>query len=93
MKLANTAMLRLHVWELQDIGSSVQECALEIQPDNFIGRAWIPQTLGDQVWLWFEFATPELRDAFLASLPVKYTAIDGFIATNFTQADLDHWTT
>lgn len=92
MKLENTATLRLHLWSLQDIGSSVQDCALEIQPDNFTDRAWIPQTLGDQVWLWYEFATPDIRDAFLASLPEKYKAIDGFIATNFTQADLDRWT-
>lgn len=48
--------------------------------------------MGDQVWLWYEFRNPDERQVFIEFLPEKYTNISGFVADNFTQADLDHWT-
>ena len=38
-------------------------------PDNAKQSAWIPQTLGDQVWVLFEFATQEDRETWERSLP------------------------
>ena len=92
MRIEFTAMLRLHLWELDDIKMTPQKVYKEIYPDNCIKYVWIPQTLGDQVWLWFEFRTIEEKKNFLENLPIKYKNIKGFIATNFIQEDLDYWT-
>ncbi len=88
----NTAFLRLQIWNLQDIGTTPQEIAKEIHPANYLNRLWIPQTLGDQIWLWYEFESREEKDNFLAGLPQKYKDLKGFVAFDFNERDLDHWT-
>lgn len=40
-----------------------------IKPDNAINFAWIPQTMGDQVWCLWEFATEQEKQDFEKSLP------------------------
>lgn len=92
MNINNTATLRLHLWELDDIGETPQSCMKEIMPKEYVDYKWIPQTLGDQVWLWIEFSSVVEKKNFLNTLPRKYSGIKGFIATNFTQKDLDYWT-
>jgi hypothetical protein len=37
-------------------------------PSNAVRRAWIPQTVGDQVWLLYEFANVEDRLAWESGL-------------------------
>jgi hypothetical protein len=57
-------------------------------PSNVTARAWIPQTLGDQIWKLYEFETAEQRDDFMNSPP------DVYAAANFRtpkQAFYDHW--
>jgi hypothetical protein len=29
------------------------------KPKNCIDSIWIPQTIGDQIWMWFEFANED----------------------------------
>ena len=95
MILENTATLRLDVWGLGEIKETPPSCAIIIQPiataAEFVRRSWIPQSLGDQVWLWFEFESPEAKDKFIEMIPDKFKNLSGFVATNFTQSDLDHW--
>ncbi len=92
MKIESTATLRFNLYELGDIKMSPQDVLKEIRPTNHINYAWIPQTLGDQIWVWYEFNTSEEKEEFLENLPIKYKDIEGFIATCFTQKDLDYWT-
>lgn len=91
MKIEFTATLCFNLYELDDIKTTPQKVYREICPNNYINRAWIPQTMGDQVWVWFEFNTIKEKEEFLNNLPAKYKNIKGFIATNFTQADLNYW--
>jgi len=92
MKYECTATLRFHLWELDDINMTPRKVHKEIHPDNCIKYVWIPQTMGDQVWVWYEFETIKEKEVFLKNLPAKYRNIEGLIATNFTQEDLDYWT-
>jgi len=80
------------LWELALIGTTPSEVYRKICPTNHIRYVWIPQTFRDQVWIWFEFNSTKEKEMFLENLPAKYKNIDGFIATDFTQADLDYWT-
>ncbi len=40
-------------------------------PKKFTRRAWVPQTMGDQVWCFFEFETKEERKAWEKGLSDK----------------------
>lgn len=39
------------------------------EPKEFKNHAWIPQTIGDQIWVLYEFETTEQRVAWEISLP------------------------
>ena len=84
MKLSKTATLVISLYHLKP-GESFRDIQHSIKPGNAINHLAIPQTSGDQVWDWYEFATEQEKQDFLANVPSK------FIATHFTQADLDHW--
>ena len=39
-----------------------------LKPLNCINTAWISQTIGDQVWMWFEFANESDKSNYINSL-------------------------
>lgn len=41
------------------------------KPANAINRAWIPQTIGDQVWIVYEFKSEQERVQWEAGLSAK----------------------
>ena len=84
MELKKTATLVISLYHLK-AGESFRDIQRSISPANAINHLAIPQTSGDQIWDWYEFATEQEKDDFLAKMPSK------FIATHFTQADLDYW--
>ena len=57
-------------------------------PSNVINRAWMPQTMMDCIWIFYEFATTEERDAFIESPPAVFD--EAGISTN-DQGFYDHW--
>ena len=38
-------------------------------PKNAIRHAWIPQTLGEQIWAMYEFESKEAREEWESTLP------------------------
>lgn len=49
----------------------------DIKPTNCISSAWIAQTIGDQIWMWFEFANKEDKKQFLKELKAKKMKVLG----------------
>lgn len=49
--------------------------------DLVIERAWVPQTIGDCVWVFYRFATELDKDDFLRALTPK---AQGWVRHNFT---------
>jgi hypothetical protein len=49
---------------------------------------WIPQTMGDQVWLWYEFASVAEKEFFMAALEEDLLSL---VTYDFTQEDLNYW--
>jgi hypothetical protein len=84
MKLSKTATLVISLYDLKP-GESFRDIQRSIEPGNVINHLALPQTSGDQIWDWYEFATEQEKLDFLANVPSK------FIASSFTQADLDQW--
>lgn len=50
-------------------------------------RQWIPQTLGDQVWIWYEYETTQRRDEVFAALAENVRKF----SCDFSQSDLEYW--
>jgi len=82
MILENTVTFRIDVFE-----RPVQEEFELIKPKKYKEYQFVPQTLGDQVWLWFEFDTKEEKEIYVATLPEKFKK---FLSV-FKQSDLDYW--
>lgn len=55
------ALLNIDLYVCDD-ASKLEE---KIRPKNCIARKWIAQTLGDQIWVWYEFNTVEEKDEYL----------------------------
>jgi hypothetical protein len=51
-------------------------------------RQWLPQTLGDQIWMWFEFDSVKTKKAVLLQLDDKAKSM---LQDNITQYDLNYW--
>jgi hypothetical protein len=82
MILKNTVTFRIDVCE-----RPTEEEFKKIWPLKFKKYQFVPQTVGDQIWMWFEFESKEARDTYVALLPEKFK---GFIS-EFKQSDLDYW--
>lgn len=52
-----------------------------------VARQWIPQTMGDCVWLWYEFETKVRAVEFILALSGVYYKYE----TRLSQAVLDDW--
>lgn len=62
------AMAALRV-SLFDCTKAPQEYLQAVEPKNALRRAWIPQTMADQVWVIYEFASEHERVDWERSLP------------------------
>lgn len=58
--------LRVHLFDCE---TSPGEAIKKVMPQKYERRAWIPQTMGDQVWVLFDFETQGAREEWEASLP------------------------
>lgn len=54
-----------------------------------VASKWVPQSIADQIWMLYEFATPEDRDRVLAMPPTMW---DGASLSTKPQDFFDHWT-
>jgi hypothetical protein len=93
----NTVCIRIHLYKTDD----VKKLHKEIHPEIYKNYAWIPQTLGDQIWLWYEFNTENEADAYkkwIIDSGIKsfstYDNTDHYVRDMFmdvSQKDLDYW--
>lgn len=63
-----------------------------VEPKNSIKRVWIPQTLADQVWIWFEFENFAHKEEYIMTLPKQYQKMFMHNEDIFTQEFVDKWT-
>jgi hypothetical protein len=57
-------------------------------PQNSVREAWIPQTLGEQVWVLFDFATQADRAAWERTLP---KAVSRFLDRQLIPHAVEHY--
>lgn len=65
-----------------------------LRPDNLKNSKFIPQTLGDQVWIWFEFHTTEEKELYIDWVKENHRELsDCFMHDEefMTQEEIDHW--
>lgn len=55
--------------------------------EKIINSAFVPQTLGDCVWFFFEFANKEDKEGFEEKLNLN----NADITEKFTQKEINHW--
>lgn len=58
------------------------------KPKTYVQTMAIPQTAGDQVWIWTEFRNIFDKAIYVCGLTEDQKKN---IATDFTQKDLDYW--
>lgn len=63
------SFLVVPVFEAFDLGGKPGEILAEVRPEECVSRAWIPQTLGEQVWVLYEFPDLQTKAAWEATLP------------------------
>ena len=91
MKPENTAILRLDLWDLYNMGIRIHEAYDEIHTDKCIKRKWLPMTVFESVWVMFEFKTKKEKDEYLENLPEKYKTLEGFIKENPGKDFIERW--
>lgn len=64
---STVACLRVDLYDCGD--RAPRDILSPIYPDNLKRRAWIPQTLGDQIWVLYDFNSVEERVAWEEKLP------------------------
>lgn len=57
--------------DLYDCETAPRDILRPLLPKNATQHAWIPQTLGYQIWVLYEFATKQDRETWEAALPAK----------------------
>ena len=90
MKLENTATFRICAgWNEPDT-YTWHDFFKAMNPNASLRYAWIPQTLGEQVWIFWEFSNPQEKQDFIDSIPRKFKNFQ--LSENFDQDDLNHYT-
>lgn len=56
---------------LYDCVKAPRDYIREVAPSNAVRSAWVPQTMGEQIWLLYEFRTQEDREAWEKGLPAE----------------------
>ena len=64
LKTMNKETLVAFRVSLYDVGSP-QQFYKDITPDYCIDKKWIPQTMGEQIWMWFNFADTEDKQKYI----------------------------
>ena len=64
--MENISALRVRLYDCEERPADILRPHL---PKEFKRRAWIPQTLGDQIWMMYEFETKEQREVWEKTLP------------------------
>jgi hypothetical protein len=61
MKKENLVAFRVSLYDCAD----PQKFYKDIEPSNAISKKWIPQTMGEQIWMWFEFENAEDKHKYI----------------------------
>lgn len=64
MKKELTVGFRVSLYEVMN----PRELWSKLKPEKCKDSVWVPQTLGDQIWMWFEFENLEEKNEYLDSL-------------------------
>lgn len=89
MQANRSAMIRWDFREQHDKGLPHPRDTWREWAPTATRRMWIPQTIGDQIWMLYEFADGAARDAFVEGLADDMKAR---CAIWDDQAFYDHWT-
>lgn len=65
--LGHIAALRVDLYECT--GKPPRDYLRPVVPEKAVRSAWIPQTMGDQIWVLYEFKSEAERLAWEAALP------------------------
>ena len=64
--------LRVELNDWYDLsGQRFAEVFCQYKPSKFSKKAWIPQTLGDQIWILYEFDAEQDRLNWESTLPMR----------------------
>lgn len=61
--------LRINLWDTTSPYQHPGTLINSVAPTNALRHAWIPQTIMDQIWALYEFASVEDREAWERGLP------------------------
>lgn len=61
MKRENTVMFNVSAYRCVN----PQKLWQDIKPNNCIKAMWIPQTIADQIWMWFEFKNEDDKNKYI----------------------------
>jgi len=71
MKYETISALRISLYDCVDVSETPAGILKPYIPNKYKNRAWIPQTMGDQIWVLFEFEDAIQRDTWEKSLPAN----------------------
>lgn len=66
LEYENISALRVKLYDLKEKPSTI---LVPYEPKKYVNHAWIPQTMGDQIWVLWEFSTKEERQEWESTLP------------------------
>jgi len=62
----NITAMRVSLYDCDEAPALVLN---QYRPVNLIRKAWVPQTMGDQIWVLYEFETKTDRETWENSVP------------------------
>ena len=65
---ADISALRIDLYDC-DNNRPARDYIAPIEPASAIARSWVPQTMGDQIWVMWKFESQKEREIFEAGLP------------------------
>lgn len=95
MNINNTITFTIYPQYCDEILDKIlpQDLAFKIQPKSFKQRIWLPQSMGDCIWLWYEFETEEEKKNYINLLNKIFSKdfLHAILATNITQETIDFY--
>lgn len=61
MNTTNTFAYSIDIYGLFEHPSTIEKA---LRPDKLVDYKWIPQTIADQVWVFYEFATTKEKNTY-----------------------------
>jgi len=98
MKVENTVFLNVNMRHYEDPNNLRRI----IKPTNLLNFQWVPQTMGECVWMFFEFKNEIDKNEFLKYISTvsfnsafdgKLKYVDELLGTFLDQELLDYWCT